>query len=102
MKKILFSLLGLLLIVTISAFALNLKTEKSVKPLATKNFVYNAYPDDSPGMVNDPSNYSLTASLGTTPLNCPVGASHRCGVIAIDDGTGHPDLNQSYTIKTRN
>lgn len=101
MKKNLLFLLAIMVIVVASAFAIKGSDTEILEVMAAKNFVYDKYPDNSPGAVNDPLNYSLSASSGTAPLNCPNGAN-RCGVIAQDDGSGRPDLSQSYIIKTKN
>ena len=101
MKKTFWSITMLFLIAVVSAFSLKGENKDISKDLVTKNFVYTAYPDNDPAEVNDPLNYVLTGSGGSIPLNCP-GGSHRCGVIAIDDGTGHPDFSQTYTPKNKN
>lgn len=101
MKKIILGIAVVALIVIGSAFAFHKSDAPPANSFATKNFVYDLYPNDDPDEINDPTNYSLTGSGGTAPLDCPNG-SHRCGVIAQDDGTGHPDFSQSYTPKTKN
>jgi hypothetical protein len=101
MKKIILSITVILLIVVGTAFAFKSPTTTAPSKFVTKNFVYEAYPNDDPSELDDPLNYTLTGTGGTDPLNCPTG-SHRCGVIAMDDGTGHPDFSQTYTIKTKN
>ena len=69
--------------------------------LAGKDYSYNLYGQpgqDNPTNINKPANYTMVSTL-----SCPAGAAHRCGVSnATDDGTGHPDFTQSYTIRTRN
>jgi len=96
MKKYLLGLIALVTAITLNSFTV--KTSKH--PTVTKNFTYIAYPNDS--HVNDPNYYTLTGNDGSDDLNCPDGNSHRCGVIAEDNGSGLPDLSQAYTIATRN
>jgi hypothetical protein len=92
MKQYLLGAIALVTAITLNSFTL----KPDSHPTATKNFIYNAYPNDL--LVNDPSQYSLTGNNGLDPLIC-VGTVHRCGVIAQDDGTGHPDLTKPYTIR---
>ena len=96
-----FALAAIVLIAVFSAFSLKTTKPQTQQSFATKNFVYNLYPDDDPSKISNPANYSLTTNGGMDPLNCPTG-SHRCGVVAVDDGTGHPDFSQSFTIRTKN
>lgn len=95
MKKYLLGIIALVTAITLNSFTLR----SSGHPTATKNFIYTTYPDDSNS--NDPDAYMLSGHGGTDALNCP-GTLHTCGVVAQDDGSGHPDLTQPYTIKYRN
>lgn len=65
-----------------------------------KNYVYTAYPSDDPSDLGNPENYMLTANDGSEVPFCS-GVTHRCAVLAEDDGTGHPDFSRPYTIKLR-
>lgn len=69
-------------------------------PATLKNFVYTAYPSDDPSDLGDPDNYALTANDGTEVPFCS-GVTHRCAILAEDDGTGRPDFSRPYTVKLR-
>ena len=96
MKKFL-GIFVVMLALTASAFTVNHKNTKVVG----NSYSYNLYGQpgqDNASNLNNPANYTLVS-----PLTCPAGAAHRCGVMnATDDGTGHPDFTKSYTIKARN
>lgn len=86
-----------MLALTASAFTVKHVNAK----LAGSSYSYNLYGQpgqDLPANLNNSANYTMVSSL-----SCPAGSAHRCGVTnATDDGTGHPDFTQSYTIKNRN
>ncbi len=90
MKKYLTGIIAILMAVGFSAFTL----QKDKVSQSQKSFTYNNYPDDT--WINQPSHYTLFN--GT--LNCQ-GGSQRCGVVADDDGTGHPKLSTAV-IYTKN
>lgn len=98
MKKYLGIFVVMLALVS-SAFTVN---HKNVK-LAGNSYTYDLYGQsgqDDIVNLSDPENYS---PAGTSPLSCPAGTAHRCGVEnATDDGSGHPDLTQSFSIRKRN
>lgn len=82
------------------AVAFRPTTTREVTPGPLKNFIYTAYPSDNPTDLGNPENYELTSDGGTEIPFCS-GITHRCSVVAEDDGTGHPDFSRPYTIKTR-
>lgn len=96
MKKYL-GIFVVMLALTASAFTVNHKNTK----LVGNEYSYNLYGQpgqDNASNVNNPANYTLVS-----PLICPSGTAHRCGVSnATDDGTGHPDFTKSYTARARN
>ena len=96
MKKYL-GIFFVMLAITASAFTVNHKDRK----LVGNSYSYNLYGQpgqDNASNLNNPANYTMV-----TPLICPAGLSHRCGVDnATDDGFGHPDFTKSYNIKLRN
>ena len=96
MKKYL-GIFIVILAITTSAFTVNHKNAK----LAGNSYSYNFYGQpgqDNASNLNNPVNYTLVS-----PLICPSGLAHRCGVDnATDDGFGHPDFTKSYNIRLRN
>jgi hypothetical protein len=95
MKQYLLGAIALVTAITLNSFTL----KPAGHPTSTKNYNYTAYPDDT--HTADPSFYTLTPNNGNDPLHCP-GNTHTCGVVAQDDGTGHPDFTQTFTIEQRN
>jgi uncharacterized protein YxeA len=90
MKKYLLGIIAIFMAIAFSAFTIE-KHEASGR--AMQNYSYNDYPDDT--NKNDPTHYTQVATL-----SC-IGTAHRCGVIANDDGTGHPVLTGA-TILNKN
>lgn len=95
MKKYL-GIFAVMLALTASAFTVNHKNEKLVGSSYTY-ILYGQPGQDDASNLNNPANYTLVS-----PLICPTGLSHRCGVEnATDDGFGHPDFTKSYDIRKR-
>lgn len=96
MKKF-FGIFVVMLALAASAFTVPHKNTA----LVGNEYSYNLYGQpgqDNISNLNNPANYTLVS-----PLTCPAGTAHRCGVSdATDDGTGHPDFTKSYTIRNRN
>ena len=96
MKKLL-GMIAVVLAIATSAFTVNHKEAK----VGSDSFNYKMYGktgQDLAANLTNPANYDLVPSL-----NCPIAGTHRCGVFnATDDGTGHPDFSQSFTIQSRN
>lgn len=89
MKKYVTGLIALLLAVISTGFTISGNRSSDANP---KSFSYNDYPDDT--WMDDPNHYTLI----TGSLNCS-GGSFRCGVVADDDGTGHPVLSGAVIFK---
>lgn len=98
--------IGILLIAITGTFAISEQAEarsqnSRTKRIYLKHFVYTLYPNTSPTNVNNPYNYDLTSDDGMEPLLCSPGG-YICGVIAEDDGAGHPNFAKGFTFVTRN
>lgn len=93
MKKYLLGAIALVTAITLNSFTVKSHSH----PSTIKNFVYLDYPNDANKNIS--SRYQLTGNDGTDDLPCPGGA-HRCGVEAVDNGSGHPDLTQPFTPRT--
>jgi len=98
--------IGTLLIAITAGFVHGIQPVSKVetgilRKVILKHFSYTLYPNTNPIYVNDPDSYMLTSDDGTEPFFCSPGA-FICGVIAEDDGTGHPDFVKPFTFVTRN
>lgn len=74
---------------------------KKADPTTQKWFLY----DPQPGQenVNDPANYTLTASGGTTVPTCDASNGTRCAIEAQPDQTNpsQPDMSQISIIRLK-